>query len=327
MNAIPPRQASLGEIPIIDVAPMLTGAPDGLRKVGDRIREACERIGFFYVVNHGVPQATMDGCFGAAQQFFERPVAERLSVKVNPYHRGYMPMKETTIPGYAPNLSDSFDLGMDLGPQDPDVLAGKPLHGVNQWPDLPGFRNAVETYYAQVSSFGFQLLRGFAAALDLPPDTFQAFYANRPLVSMRLIHYPPVGQLGEGEFGAATHTDYGIITILAQDDVGGLELATRQGEWLSAPVVPGAFIINIGDLMAIWTNDRFKSMPHRVVNRSQRHRFSIPIFYNPNYDTEVMCLPSCQSAENPPRHPPQVLGDYLVSKFSRAYAYRQAKAG
>jgi isopenicillin N synthase-like dioxygenase len=327
MNATAPRLAGLDEVPIIDAGPLLAGTAAGLSLVGAQIREACERIGFFYVVNHGVPQATIDGAFAAARQFFGQPIEDRLRVRVNPWHRGYMPPKETTLPGFKPNLLDSFDLAMDLAPDDPDVLAGKPLHGVNQWPDsLPGFRAAVERYYAEVPAFGFQLLRGFAAALDLPEATFQDIYRQRPLVSMRLLHYPPVEQVTEGEYGSATHTDYGIITILMQDDVGGLELRTRSGEWISAPTVPGAFIINIADLMAIWTNDRFVSMPHRVLNRSRRARFSIPIFYNPNYDTVVSCLPSCQSADNPPRHAPQVLGDYLVGKFNKAYAYRRAAA-
>jgi isopenicillin N synthase-like dioxygenase len=323
------RKVAIDEIPIIDVSGIADGAPPAaLSRVGDQIAEACERIGFFYAVGHGVPDATVTRCFGAAEQFFAAPDATRLGIKVNPYHRGYMPMYETTIPGNKADRKDSFDLALHLPMDDPDVVAKKPLHGPNQWPaGLPSFQADVERYYAEVSGFGFKLLKGFASALSLPSDFFQKLYTDKSLVSMRLIHYPPMtGPVPEGEFGAAAHTDYGIITILAQDTTGGLELHTRQGEWIAAPCVPNSFVINIGDLMAIWTNDRFKSMPHRVMNRSNTHRFSIPMFYNPHYDTVAACLPSCQSPENPPKYEPKVLGDYLVAKFDRNYAYRQKKS-
>lgn len=321
------RKVQIDEIPIIDVGGIADDAsPTALKRVGEQLAEACERIGFFYAVGHGVPSSTVTRCFDAAEQFFAAPADTRMSVKVNPYHRGYMPMYETTIPGNKADRKDSFDLALDLPMSDPDVIAGKPLHGPNQWPALPGFRDDVERYYTQVSGFGFRLLKAFASALDLPVDYFQRLYTHKSLVSMRLIHYPPMtGPMPEGEFGAAAHTDYGIITLLAQDDTGGLELHTRQGEWIAAPCVPNSFVINIGDLMAIWTNDRFKSMPHRVMNRSNHDRYSIPMFYNPHYDTVAACLPSCQSPGNPPKYEPKVLGDYLVAKFDKNYAYRQKK--
>ena len=326
MSVAAARIVSESEIPIVDVSGIHPGAsPAALRRVADEIAAACETIGFFYAANHGVAKRTITDCFSAMEEFFAQPESERLKIKVNKYHRGYMPMRETTIPGNLPDYKDSFDIALDLPLDDPDVKAGKPLHGPNQWPQLAGFRAPVERYYEEVCGFGFELLKAFAVALDLPPDHFQKLYAVRPLASMRLIHYPPVTHvIPEGEFGAAAHTDYGILTILAQDDIGGLELLTRRGEWIAAPCVENAFIINIGDLMAIWTNDRFKSMPHRVVNRAPKHRYSIPIFYNPHYDTVAQCLPSCQSPENPPKYEPKVLGDYLLAKFDKNYAYRRA---
>jgi isopenicillin N synthase-like dioxygenase len=319
------RAVNVGEIPVIDVSGVLPGAPpEALAKVAAEVAEACERIGFFYAVNHGVPQATIDGCFQAAEAFFAAPAEERLNIRLNDRHRGYMPLYHTGIPKYKKNRVHSFEMALDLPPEDPDVAAAKPLHATNVWPDLPGFRAPVETYYREACGFGFQLLRAFAVALGMPEDHFQRLYQPKPLASMRLLHYPPT-PAGEEEYGAAPHSDYGILTILMQDAVGGLELYTRQGEWISAPVVPGAFVINIGDLMALWTNDRFTSMQHRVVNRAGRDRYSIPIFYNPGFDTEIRCLPTCQSPENPAKYEPTVMGGYLISNFKKVWESYQKK--
>ena len=286
--------------------------------MADQVAEACERIGFFYAVNHGVPEATVDATFGEARRFFALPEEERLKIRLDNRHRGYMPLYHTTIPTYKANRVRSFELALDLPPDDPDVQAGKPLHAGNVWPDLPGFRPVLERYYAETCGFGFQLLKAFAVALGMPEDFFQKLYAVKPLASMRLLNYPPP-PAGAEEYGVAPHSDYGILTILKQDEVGGLELFTQQGDWIAAPVVPGSFVINIGDLMSIWTNGRFTSMQHRVVNRAGRDRISIPIFYNPRYDTVIECLPTCRSAETPPRYEPKVMGDYLISNFRTAW--------
>ncbi len=311
------------EVPTIDVSGVLPGASAAsLRRVADQIAEACETIGFFYAVNHGVPESTVEGAFAAARGFFDRPLEERLAIKLVK-HRGYMPLYDTTIPNYRANRHESFEMADELPPDDPDVVAGKPLHAPNVWPALPGFRPAVEAYYGAARGFGFHLLRGFAVALGMKEDFFQALYRTRPLASMRLLHYPAL-EADADEFGLAPHSDYGIITILRQDDAGGLELYTRGGTWIAAPVVPNAFVINIGDLMALWTNDRFTSMQHRVVNRSGRSRFSIPLFYNPSYDTVVRCLPTCQSPDAPAKYAPEVMGDYLMSNFDKVWEYRKA---
>jgi isopenicillin N synthase-like dioxygenase len=322
----PAKTVDADAIPTIDVSGVLPGAaPAALARVADQIGAACETIGFFYAVNHGVPQSTADGAFAAARRFFDQPLETRLKIKLNDRHRGYLPLYNTTIPNYKANRLEAFELADELAPDDPDVVAGKPLHASNVWPELPGFRPAVERYYAETCGFGFHLLKAFAVALGMPADFFQNLYRTKPLASMRLLHYPAV-PAGDDEFGAAPHSDYGIITILRQDDVGGLELYTRSGQWIAAPFVPSSFVINIGDLMALWTNDRFTSMQHRVVNRSGRSRFSIPIFYNPTYDTEVRCLPTCQSPDAPAKYAPKVMGDYLMSNFDKVWAYRN-KAG
>lgn len=312
------------EVPLIDVSSIFTKTGAGVREVADQIARACEDIGFFYVVGHSVPQDVMDGAFDAAARFFEQPVDKLKEIKVNPWHRGYMPMHETTMPGFRPDVKDSFDWGPEYGPDDEEMRAGKPLHGPNQWPDLPGFREAVGAYYAAVKDFGFALLEPLAVSLDLEPDFFQKRYERKPFVTGRLIHYPPfLGEADPETFGAAVHTDYGVLTLLAQDDVGGLQIQNRAGKWIDAPSIKGSFVVNIGDMMACWTNDRFTSTPHRVLNTTRRHRFSIPVFYSPHFDTVAECLPSCQSPENPPKYAPITWGAYLNSRFNERYAYRK----
>ncbi len=317
------RPAGLNEIPVIDVSGVLPGASAAqLEQVASEIAEACERIGFFYAVNHGIPQQVIDQSFTAAKTFFSLPLEQRMAIRLNQSHRGYMPLYDTTIPGYKANRVHSFELAHDLPPDDPDVMAGKPLHATNVWPaSMPDFRETVERYYLACCGFGFELLKAFARSLDLPADFFQQYYLNKPLASMRLLHYPPA--IEAGEYGIAPHSDYGIITMLCQGETNGLELFTRDGEWIAATYVPGALVINIGDLMALWTNDRFTSMQHRVVTRAGEERYSIPVFYNPAFDTQIECLPSCASADNPAKYEKEVMGDYLIANFGRVWEVRK----
>ncbi len=228
-----------------------------------------------------------------------------------------MPLGDTTVPGYAANLHHSFEMALDLPAQDPDVLAGKPLHASNVWPELAGFRDAVEACYDAGCRFGFHLLRAMASSLDLPDSYFQALYRDKPLASMRLLHSPPSPAPvdAQDDFGIAPHSDYGILTLLLQDETGGLELLTRGGEWIQAPHVPGAYVVNIGDLMGIWTNDRYTSTIHRVVSPGDRHRYSIPFFVNPDDDALVECLPTCVDDAHPCRYPATVAGPYLERRI------------
>jgi isopenicillin N synthase-like dioxygenase len=316
------RDARPNEIPVIDMAGLRNAEdPEAIAGIAAQIAEACQRIGFFYAINHGVSQTDIDRGFDAAKRFFSLPLETRQDIKLNENHKGYLPLGDNAIPGYQANHLHSFEMAFDLPADDPDVRSGKPFHSCNVWPDLPGFRNDVETYFDQACQFGFHLLKAFAASLDLPLDFFQLLYEPKPLTSMRLLNYPP--QHETESFGVAPHSDYGVITMLQQDETGGLELFSRDGEWIKAPVIPGAFVINIGDLMGLWTNDRYTSMQHRVISNPERERFSIPIFYNPCYDTSIKCLPSCMSAQNPARYEAEVMGEYLNANLSRTYKARK----
>jgi len=182
---------------------------------------------------------------------------------------------------------------------------------------------ALDRYYAAVSAAGAKLLRAVALALELPENFFVARYA-KPLSRGSVIYYPPQPpQLGAEQFGVSAHSDYGCLTILSQDSTGGLQVRNRAGEWIAAPPVADTFVINIGDLLARWTNDLFVSTPHRVVNTSGRARQSIALFHDPHYDTVIETLPTCLAPGETPRYAPTTCGEYVKGRFDAAFAYRK----
>jgi isopenicillin N synthase-like dioxygenase len=308
--------ATTPRVPIIDFTPFLAGAFDGKRQVAQAIRDACEGTGFFYLGNHGVPRSTVEAVFAASQRFFALPLDERMKVRliVGP-NRGYQPLGSRIYADKAdaPDLNESFKYQHELAADDPDVVAGVRVHALNRWPDnLPGWRETLLDYYAQMEQLADALLRAFALALDLDETWFLAAY-RKPLTQINLIHYPPHPQVTPGrQFGLRPHADTTAFTILAQGDVGGLQVEHANG-WIDVPPVPGTFVINIGDMMARWTNDRFASTPHRVINRSGTERYSVAFFAIPDFDAEVACLPSCMSANNPPKYPPLHVGAFMLN--------------
>lgn len=310
-----PRPATREEVPVLDLMPLSQGHPLG--DLPRQLRRACETIGFFYVANHGVPQSVVDDVFAATRRYFALPIAERMTHLMDErFRRGFMPQGINQHPGYAPDIKESYEYALDLPLSDPSVTAGLPLHGPNRWPaDHPWLRQAAEAYFNETLALGKRLLRVFALSLDLDPEFFLQF-TRKPMVQTRLFHYPPQPPVtDENAFGVAPHSDYGMITLLTQDPIGGLELRKRDGEWVGAPYIPGTFVINLGDLFKVWTNDLYVSNLHRVVNRTGKERYSIPTFFNLNYDAPVSCLPSCQSPANPPKYQPITSGDYLVGRF------------
>jgi isopenicillin N synthase-like dioxygenase len=312
-------------IPVVDLGPMTDGGPAGVRAVADQVGRHCTEVGFFYVTNHGIPPGLIDDVLAAARRFFALPDEQKLRIRVNRLHRGFVNMGQAVLSkGARSDFKETFVWGLELPEDDPDVRAGKALMGPNVWPEeVPELRPAVDRYFAAVARCGLTLLRALAVSLDLP----EAFFAERyrkPLARGAVIHYPPQpAWMPEDQFGTSAHTDYGCITLLWQDEVGGLEVRNRAGQWIPAPPIPGSLVVNLGDFMARWTNDRFASTPHRVVNRSGRERFSMPVFFDPDYDTVVECLPSCQSAADPPRYPATTCGAYIKGRFDDVFVYRK----
>jgi isopenicillin N synthase-like dioxygenase len=319
----------IDRVPLIDFAPFQSGSGAGKRRVADAIRTACEEVGFLYLANHGVPQRKIDLVFAAAQMFFALPESRKMdpSIRVTPQRtRGYQPLFARHYANTdAPDVNEAFKYQHDYPPDDPDVAAGNRFHQTNQWPkDLPEFRKTLLDYFAEMESLSDRLLRAFALALELEEDWFLGFY-RKPLTQVSLLHYPPQPpQAPERQYGIRPHADATAFTVLAQDNVGGLQVQGRNG-WVDAPPIPGTYVINIGDMMARWTNDRFKSTPHRVINLTGRERYSVPFFAIPDFDAVVTCLPSCRSADNPPKYPPLHVGESITRKFATDWRPDSAK--
>jgi isopenicillin N synthase-like dioxygenase len=290
------------------------------------IGAAARSVGFFYVTGHGVDPGLMKAVFTGSRRFFALPAEakERQSIKRSPHNRGYVGIRgESLDPTKAPDLKEAFNIGLELSADDPRVTRGEPFRGVNLWPDLPGWRETMLSYFDAVWSVGRQLHSGIARDLHLDPAYFEN-KLDQPMATLRLLHYPPQpAAVADRQIGAGEHTDYGNITLLFTDDVGGLEVKRRDGGWLPAPHVPGAFICNIGDCLMRWTNDIYVSTPHRVVNRGGRERYSVAFFLDPNPDADVACLPTCVSAERPARYPPVKGAEYLRGRLDATYSFRK----
>lgn len=308
-------------IPVLDLSNWLAGGDP--RNLVRELFNACTGIGFFYVAGHGISRDVVDGVFSKTKEYFDLPEDLRMQDRVDErFRRGYVPYGMNRHQGFDPDLKESFDFALDLPLTDPDVAAGRPLHGPNRWPvHLPTLQPAAERFYAEVSELGCRLLRLFALSLGAEEDFFLQWF-KKPMVQTRLFHYPPQMMDESKALGVAPHTDYGMLTLLVQDPIGGLELQTRDGEWLAAPFIEDTFVVNIGDMFKVWSNDLFVSNMHRVVNRTGKERYSIPTFFNPDFDTPVACLPQCRSDENPAKYPPIAAGEYLVKRFREVQGYK-----
>jgi len=308
-------------VPVIDISGLVSGAPEALRKAADDIRHAAETTGFFYVKNHNIPQELADSAFAIAKEFFALPLADKNQVKVNEVHRGFIRTGEAKMYDDAKaDLKESFVWGLDVGSDDPDYLAGRPLIGPNQWPaKVPAMRQILMEYFDACNQLGWALFKAFATSLEIPPDHFTKTN-SKPMTRCSIIYYPPQPEaMGKDQFGVAPHTDFGCLTLLNQDAVGGLQVRDKNGDWVTAPPVEGTLVVNVGDLMARWTNDRFASTPHRVVNASGRERFSVAVFVDPDFETDM--TPVTQPGEEA-KYDPTTCGDYLVWRLGKAFAYR-----
>ncbi len=305
-------------MPVIDLDPLCHGGEAGLNEVAAQIGAACRGVGFFYVVNHGAPAALVADVFAKSRAFFAEPLSDRLDVAMEVVggNRGYSGyMREALDPTHGADRKEAFNIGIELAANDPGLNGGEPFRALNAWPKTPGFRETLLAYFDACLSLGLDLHRAFARDLGLPLDFFADKLA-RPLATLRLLRYPPERA---GVIGAGTHTDYGNITLLATDGVCGLEVRTRDGAWLEAPSMPGAFVVNIGDCLMRWTNDVYVSTPHRVVSRGVGERYSVAFFLDPNPFALVEAIPSCVAPGAAAKYPPILAHDYLRSRFEATY--------
>jgi isopenicillin N synthase-like dioxygenase len=317
-------------LPVIDVSALNSAILSERKSVATELGRACREIGFFYVVNHGIPESQREALFGASRTFFAQPVFEKdkLSIKRSPHNRGYVALEAERLDESAAHsdYKEAFNIGLELAPDDPEVLAGRPFRGVNLWPALGGWRDTVLSYYRACWDLGRRIHRGFALDLGIDEQFFED-KLDAPLATLRLLHYPPrpSGRERAPDSGAGAHTDYGNLTILAPDAVAGLQVRARTGAWMDAPYIPEAFVCNIGDCLMRWTNDVYVSTPHRVAI-PVRDRYSAAFFLDPNPDARVEVLTTCLAPGASPKYPPTTGADYIRERLTATYDHLKERA-
>ncbi|MEM9006795.1 MAG: 2-oxoglutarate and iron-dependent oxygenase domain-containing protein [Cyanobacteria bacterium P01_F01_bin.86] len=313
------------DIPVVDFTAFLTDDPAGKQKVAQAIYRACHEVGFLYLINHGIPQLEIDRAFEQSKQFFALPLGQKQQIawSTEASNRGYVGLERERLDEAQPgDLKEAFNVGREVAAA--GLEASKQALVVNRWPaGQDQFKATISEFFEVCATAASQVFRAFAIALDMP----EAFIVNKHQscgYTLRLLHYPPLATPPKpGQIRAGAHSDYGTLTLLFQDDVGGLEVQLANGEWIAAPSIPHAILINTGDLTQRWSNDVFRSTKHRVAlpdgEKAERDRYSIAFFCQPDADAEIVCFPSCQSEENPPRYAPIKSGDYLLSRLQATY--------
>ena len=303
-------------------------------RLGDRsdadlaaeFRAAYGLTGFGYIEDHGIDPALRDAVFDASARFHALPLQDKLKIKVNRSHRGYIPINTSTDVNSTladvkkPNQSASFMMMREDAQPDPDVY----LSGANQWPDLPGFRDTLNAYVTAMSDLGRRLMRVALLAAEVTDTSILGAF-DTPTIWLRLLHYPPQPDTSPDDlFGSAPHNDFGCLTLLAQDEVGGLQVRTPAGHWVDAPWRPDALVVNVGDMLNRMSNGRLLSTPHRVINRSGRERYSVPFFFDPHVNTDIAPLPGTGE----PQFEPLKFADFLRGELEAAYdAHKPAQSG
>lgn len=319
------KTIDVSAIPVIDMAPLIEGTVDQQRRVAAAFRRAATEIGFFYVKNHNVEQAVIDRALDGAKRFFALPAEVKNRSRPEGWHRGFLSVGQAKMYDNAKvDLKESFVYGLEIAEDDPDFLAGNGMVVPNRWPAaMPELKDALYPYFTQAVECGRALLGGFALGMDLPQDSFRRSWRKNISRGAALYYPPQPPDLGREQFGVAPHTDFGVLTVLWQDDSGGLQVLDKQKQWVTAHPIPGTLVVNVGDLLARWTNDGFASTPHRVINTTGHARYSMPVAVDPDHDTLIDPRVVCAPGETP-RYEPITCGDYLNWRFNKAFAYRKA---
>ena len=326
---------STERLPIIDIASR------DIARIGAALDRACCEFGFFYITGHRVSPALSARLMSLAREFFASPLEQKMAIAMangGRTWRGYFPVDGELTSG-RPDRKEGIYFGTELGPDDARVRAGLPLHGKNLFPALPGFRDSLLAYIDEVTALGQLLLSGIAVGLGLAPDYFLDRYTRDPTVLFRIFNYPPsTAGANENELGVGEHTDYGLLTLLRQDNIAGLQI-WHQDRWLPAPPVPDSFVCNVGDMLERLTAGRYVSALHRVRNVSPQDRLSMPLFLDPSFDAVLepinVLTPDPTAAERR-RHGRRwdgtdlatvsgTYGDYLLNKVSKVFPELRAK--
>ncbi len=322
MSTATMERANTLKIPVIDVSG-LPGDPGTRRAVAREMRAACTASGFFYIKGHGVPGALIEQVFDRSHEFFALPMEQKLALTMahSLCRHGYEPLKAQTLePGAPPDLKEGFLAGEDFAADHPAVRNDPANIGPNQWPpQLLQFKTTMIAYVEEMKALTARLMGGLALSLDLAEDYFDDF-CELPILTLRLLHYPTQPpNPAPGEKGCGAHTDWGSITILLQDDAGGLQVQASDGSWISAPPIAGTFVVNIGDLFARWTNNLYRSTVHRVINKSGRDRYSVPFFMDGPSDHLVSCIPTCRGPDEARKFPDITVRGHLEEMVRRTY--------
>ncbi len=323
------------QLPIINISRLFGDAGDR-QPVAEQIKHACWEFGFFYITGHGVDEALQEHLESLSRQFFAQLLESKMEIRMalgGKAWRGYFPVGDELTSGQ-PDLKEGIYFGEELGPDHPLVKAGTPMHGANLFPShMPGLRETVLEYMAAMTRLGHTLMAGIALSLGLEESYFADRYTADPLTLFRIFNYPAVNQDG---WGVGEHTDYGILTILKQDELGGLQVKSKVGwpnsDWIDAPPIENSFVCNIGDMLDRMTGGLYRSTPHRVRNQSSRDRLSFPFFFDPNFNAEVKAIPmGIQTNDDSQDRWDQAsvhdfsgtYGDYILGKVSKVFPQLQ----
>jgi isopenicillin N synthase-like dioxygenase len=309
---------SFTSVPTVDISGLRSSERAQRERVATEIGRAASEVGFFYVSGTGVDDELFDRMLAVTKEYFALPVEEKMRsyIGLSRCHRGYVPVGEEGVETGTPDLKEAFDTALDLPPDDPDYVAGNPMLGPNTWPDLPGFAEAVTAYYDAVLAVGHRLLWAFAVALGEDPDVFSR-HATKTPSQLRLVHYPYNPDAEDGH-GIGAHTDYECFTLL-KPTAPGLEVLNGAGEWIDVSPVDGTFVVNIGDMLELWTDGAFVATSHRV-RKVVEERYSFPLFFNVDYQTEVKPLPQF-AADGATTRPALRAGEHLFAQTAQTFAY------
>ncbi len=327
-------------VPIIDIAPLAKNS-NHQNAVASQIGQACRNYGFFYISGHGVDEALQQRMETLSRQFFAQDEASKLKIRMElagKAWRGYFPVGDELTSG-KPDLKEGLYFGEELADDDPRIKAGLPMHGKNFFPEnIPGFRKTVLDYVDAMTQLGHTLMEGIALSLGLEKSYFADRYTTDPLILFRIFHYPPSGETPESapSWGVGEHTDYGVLTILKQDDNGGLQVKSRS-KWIEAPPIPHTFVCNIGDMLDRMTRGLYRSTPHRVRNTSGKGRLSFPFFFDPNFNAQIkpidlsgVDIPADNKQERWDKASVHefegTYGDYILGKVGKVFPELRKKA-
>jgi len=317
-------------LPLLDVGPYLKGEPGALEQLGADVRLIQENLGFFAIINHGIPQSLIDESFRQAAELFELPMEEKLKHRVGYHHQGYLPPKASLLKSVAimdkiavntkKDTNAAWLFMRNRSADDPKVKANVRHRGLNQWPDsLPKFRETLYAYQLAMEKLSLKLLPVYARALELPADYFDPMF-KAPEYYQRCAYYHPEEHLEEGQYALAPHSDGSFLTLLPMTPIPGLEVMTPKKEWLKVSYVEGALIVNTGQILNRLSNDRFIATPHRVVNPPTK-RYALTFFFYPDDDASVAPIPECILPGESPKYDTRLFYDFFVPYLDDLYHY------